>query len=113
MSLHIPRARVNEILAKAISIETGGCLCGLYHLAEQKCEFYTFEPQFEVSELLNYAMIYNQSVAMQDVVERFQAKALDQQILLEVFEDTEGVIGVRAYQKSAKMLSPLELELTS
>jgi len=111
LSLKIPRTVVNEILTKAMHVSSSDILWGLYDSEQQNCLFFSCEPELKTDALLNYAIIYNQSPIIVDAVEKLQAQMLDQQSMIEIFEETKGVVGLRAYQKQGKMLQPLALEI--
>lgn len=112
MSFQIPRTVVNQILTKAMSTKSEDMLWGLYDIKQQCCLFFSCEPELNVDDLLDYAVVYNQSATIIQLVEELQAQMLDQQIMIEIFEDTKGVVGIRAHQKHGKMLNPLALEIT-
>ncbi len=112
MSLKIPRTVVNQILTKAMSVINDEILWGLYDIEQQNCLFFSCIPELNTESLQNYAIIYNQSSIISDAVEKLQAHMLDQQSMIEIFEETKGVVGLRAYQKHGKMLQPLALEIT-
>lgn len=111
LSLKVPRTVVNQILTKAMKSSSDDILWGLFDSEQQSCLFFSCEPKPEVESLLRYSIIYNQSNVILDAVEKLQAQMLDQQSMIEIFEDTKGVVGLRAYQKVGKMLQPLALEI--
>ncbi len=111
LSLKIPRTVVNEILTKAMSVSTADILWGIYDSEQKCCLFFNCEPKFNTDDLLNYSIIYNQSSIIINAVEKLQAQMQDQQNMIEIFEETKGVVGLRAYQKQGKMLKPLALEI--
>ena len=111
MSLKIPRTVVNQILTKAMSVSNDEILWGLYEIKQQSCLFFSCEPTLQADSLHDYCIIYNQSESIIDAVEKLQAAMLDQQSMIEIFEDTKGVVGLRAYRKQGKMLQPLALEI--
>ncbi len=111
MSLKIPRTVVNQILTKAMSVSTTDMLWGIYDIEQQSCLFFSCEPKFNTDGLSNYCIIYNQSSNIVEAIEKLQADMQDQQSMIEIFEETEGVVGLRAYLKQGKMLRPLSLEI--
>jgi len=111
LSLKVPRTVVNEILTKAMRVSSSDILWGLYDIEQQNCLFFSCKPELNTDSLLNYCIIYNQSSIIADAVEKLQAQMLDQQSMIEIFEETKGVVGLRAYQKQGKMLLPLALEI--
>lgn len=113
MSLKIPRTVVNQILTKAMSVTGEEILWGLYDNEQQSCLFFSCEPKFDVEALKNHAIIYNQSQIIGSAIEKLQAQMLSQQRMIEIFEETKGVVGLRAYQKHGKMLQPIALEILS
>lgn len=103
---------MNQILHRAMSVSPGEPLWGCYNKIAQQCEFYAQKPQREVDNILDYVVIYNQSSALSDSIESLHAQIAENQALIEIFEDTKGVLGLRAYQKQGKMLLPQHLELS-
>lgn len=113
MTLKVARTVVNQILTKAMSVSSDDILWGLFDIEQQNCLFFSCKPEFSVESLLDYSIIYNQSEVIADAVEKLQAQMLDQQKMIEIFEETKGVVGLRAYQKQGKMLQPLALEIVA
>lgn len=68
----------------------------------------------EVNEKLNTQtaaiLIYNQNKQALDIIDQVIMK--DAQQSIEVFQDTEGVFGLRAYQLRGKLQTPVTLELS-
>lgn len=102
---------MNDILHRAMQTDSDEPLWGCYNKVEQHCDFYTQKPERNVENMLDYVVVYNQSTTLSESLEELHAKIADQQALIEIFEDTKGVLGLRAYQKQGKMLQPLDLEL--
>lgn len=113
MSLKVPRTVVNQIISKAMNVSNSEILWGLFDKEQQNCLFFSCEPKLNAESLLAYAIIYNQANGIADTIEKLHAQMLEQQSMIEIFEDTKGVIGLRAYQKQGKMLQPLTLEIRS
>ena len=103
---------MNEILHRAMQLGSSEPLWGCYNKKQNHCEFYTQKPKREVDNMLDYVVIYNQSIALAESLEELHAKIAEHQAVIEIFEDTKGVVGLRAYEKDGKMLQPLELELS-
>lgn len=111
MSIEIHRTLANQIIAQAITLNADQALWGLIDIEKQEGSFFQHPIDCEATNLIDYVLVYNQSQSQQDKIEQLHAQMLDQQRLIEIFEDTKGVVGLRAYIKQGKMLAPQELEL--
>ena len=92
-------------------VSSSEILWGLYDMEQKYCLFFSCEPDLNADSLTSYVIIYNQSPVIANAVEKLQAHMLDQQSMIEIFEETKGVVGLRAYQKQGKILLPLALEI--
>lgn len=103
---------MNQILSKAMLTDGDDLLWGLLNSQQQSCALFHSELDLKPESLSECTFIYNQSSMLTESVEKVQAEAVDGQTFIEIFEDTKGVVGLRAYKKTAKMLQPLDLDFT-
>lgn len=109
--LKLDRNLVNQVLTKAITTTNDSPLWAWIDLNSNQIQFADFCEPSDLDALKGKVIIYNQSSALEETLDHLRANAIDGQQLIEIFEDTKGVIGIRAYLKQNKMLIPEEMEL--
>ena len=106
----IKRTTATRIMGKAISLDNS-CLLAILEQDEQ-LTFCDNPADFE-SMLRDHPTaisVYNQNPQALEIIDRLVNA--DGQQSIEVFQDTEGVFGLRAYRINGKMQSPVTLELS-
>jgi len=107
--MQIKRTTATKIMSRAIS-SNSTCLLAVLdeneaiHYAANESEFHTLTTSHP-----NAIWVHNQNPMAIECME--QLTYADGQFILEVFQDTEGVFGLRAYQMIGKMQTPVLLEL--
>lgn len=108
--MQIKRQSANQIMSKALALRETSLLAVMetdetIHYASNREEL---ESQMETHP--GATLIHNQSDQALQVVEQLDHPEGQQS--LEVFQDTEGVFGLRAYRMVGKLQTPVELELS-
>lgn len=107
--MQIRRTRATEILGKALTLNED---CLLAILDREEDVHYAFDRQ-QLEDLLQAhpgaVLLHNQNEQALQVMELIDHP--EGQKSLEVFQDTEGVLGLRAYKMVGKLQTPIILEL--
>ena len=105
--MELLRTTATQIMTRAQAAQ-GRCLLGLIDVNESV--HYCDDPQQLAPLLERYpaaALLYNQHP---DVIAFIESLPLaDRQYSIEIFQDTEGVFGLRCYQRQGKMQTPVEM----
>jgi hypothetical protein len=106
----IKRTTANKIMGQA-SKQPDNCLLGILDSNERLINAFTLD---EITQLLSdhsdSVLFFNQSTQASDIKDRIVYS--DGQQHIEVFQDTEGVFGLRAYLQKGKIQTPITLELS-
>jgi len=106
----IKRTTANKILTRAISLNDQ-CLLGL--MKHNESIIYT-DCKEDIHQLMlansDVILIYNQSPDALRIKDEIEYS--DGQRCIEIFQDTEGVSGLRAYHQIQKIQTPVTLELS-
>ncbi len=106
--MQIRRTVATHIMSRALSVHETSLLGIL-----DRDEILYAADAAELDELVkahpDAALVYNQNELALQVLE--QIAQPDGQYSLEVFQDTEGVFGLRAYRMQGKVQTPVTLEL--
>ena len=96
-------------MSKAVTLQDL-CLLGVMDREENVFYAHTAEELNELIETHPEAIwIYNQSEQATETIDNLPHA--DGQESIEIFQDTEGVFGLRAYRQVGKMQTPVTLEL--
>ena len=107
--MQIRRTRATEILGKALTLKEH-CLLGV--IDSDETPRYALDQQQLQTLLQDHPgaiVLHNQNEQALQVIELIDLA--DGQQSLEIFQDTEGVLGLRAYQMVGKLQTPITLEL--
>ncbi len=108
--MKIKRSTANTLMSKAIALDNR-CLVALLD-ADESITYCDNKQQLD--ELIEThpdgILVYNQNPDALDIVDQLVKK--DGMTSIEIFQDTEGVFGLRAYQIKAKLQTPTTLELS-
>lgn len=105
--MNISRITATRIMSKAIQ-QMDHCLMGLIDASESLffCQSIAEMDQI-MGQDLGGIIFYNQHA---DAIRFIEAQSFqDGQIIIEIFQDTEGVFGLRAYQMNNRMQQPVDL----
>lgn len=89
----------------------GDSLLGVMNKNEKLINVYSSEEMQQL--MLDYPqsiLIYNQSPQAIEIIDKIEYS--DGQQCIEVFQDTEGVFGLRAYRQIGKIQTPVVLQLS-
>jgi hypothetical protein len=105
--MNISRITSTRIMSKALQ-QPHSCLLGLI---EPSGSIYICENEEEMErkmrEPVSTVIFYNQHA---DAIRFIEAQSFeDGQLSIEIFQDTEGVFGLRAYQMNDRMQQPVNL----
>jgi hypothetical protein len=105
--MNISRITSTRIMSKALQ-QQDRCLLGLI---EPSGSIYICESEEEMKEKMHQQstsiIFYNQHT---DAIQFIESQPLDDgQISIEIFQDIEGVFGLRAYQMTDRMQQPINL----
>ena len=108
--MNIHRHTATEIMSKAVEVQEL-CLLGVMDLDEN---LYFCDNQEDLLALIQQhpdsIWLYNQHPQAMDIIEQLEQP--QGQGTIEIFQDTEGVFGLRAYRQQDRMQTPVTLELT-
>jgi len=108
--MQIKRKRATQIMSKALALHETSLLAVMD--TDQSIHYASDQQDLEIL-LQTYpgaTLIHNQNEQALQIVE--QINHPEGQHSLEVFQDTEGVFGLRAYQMVGKLQTPVTLELS-
>lgn len=107
--MQIKRTTATEIMSKAVELQDR-CLLGVM---DQDESIYYCDSQENMLSLIqthtDSIWFHNQNPEAVEIMEQIEYP--DGQQSIEIFQDTEGVFGLRAYQQKGKMQMPVTLEL--
>ena len=108
--MKIHRHTATEIMTKAVEWQDH-CLLGVMSADEN---LYYCDNRTDLLELIQQhpdsIWIYNQHADAMETIEQIERP--QGQGIIEIFQDTEGVFGLRAYRQQDRMQTPVTLELT-
>jgi len=108
--MQIRRTLATQIMSKALLLRETSLLAVL----DRKQSIHYAADQQELEQLLQAypdgTLVHNQNEQALQVIDQFNHA--EGQCSLEVFQDTEGVFGLRAYQMVGKLQTPITLELS-
>jgi hypothetical protein len=106
----IKRTTATQIMSKAIQLE-GACLLAILH-QDESITYCNSKGELDtlIESNPDATWVYNQNPDASEIID--QIIRSDGQTSLEVFQDTRGVFGLRAYQMIGKLQTPVTLELS-
>ncbi|MDJ0834439.1 MAG: hypothetical protein QNJ69_13025 [Gammaproteobacteria bacterium] len=108
--MKIHRHTATEIMSKAVASQEH-CLLGVMDAEENLYYCDTREDMLELIEQYPQSIwFYNQHADAMESIEQIEHPP--GQGSIEIFQDTEGVFGLRAYLQQDRMQTPVTLELT-
>lgn len=106
----IHRTTATKIMSKAIALQDQNLL----GILDQNDQIVFCHNEEDMKTLINThhdsTWIYNQNQDAIDIMD--QLNYSDGQQCIEIFQDTEGVFGLRAYRQMGKIQTPITLELS-
>ena len=108
--MKISRTTATQIMTKAINSPDNLLLAVLFDNQTTYYSGSTEEIDRYMSKHQQAVLIFNQHPDAIDYIE-FMTRSEGQQ-MIEIFQDTEGVFGLRAYNQQGKIQTPVTLQLT-
>ncbi len=107
--MKIKRTTANEIMHKAIELQ-GRCLLGVIDQDESLYYGDSLDDMINMIQTHTDSIwFYNQNPDALEIMDNVEYP--DGQRSIEIFQDTEGVFGLRGYQLHGKIQTPVVLEL--